>query len=153
MAFLVIPVFGFANAGVSLIGLSPADLFAPLPIGIALGLLIGKQVGIWGTAWLGVKAGFAKLPDGVNWRLLHGLSLLAAIGFTMSLFVGGLAFNDPAQIDSVKIGVLAGSLIAAVTGFFLLKVALPENVSAAQLDENRETLPDFNDGIDEAEAP
>jgi len=126
IAFLIIPVFGFANAGVSLIGLSPADLLQPLPLGIALGLLVGKQIGIVGFAWIAVKAGLASLPEGVGWRKIHGLSLLAAIGFTMSLFIGNLAFADPAQVDAVKIGVLAGSVIAAVSGFILLRSALPD---------------------------
>lgn len=126
IAFVIIPIFGFANAGVSLNGISPADLLAPLPLGIALGLLIGKQIGIVGCAWIAVKAGFATLPEGVGWRKIHGLSLLAAIGFTMSLFIGNLAFADPAQVDAVKIGVLAGSLVAAVSGFLVLKSALPE---------------------------
>jgi len=126
VAFLIIPVFGFANAGVSLIGLSPSDLLAPLPLGIALGLLIGKQVGIVGFAFVAVKAGIATLPDGIGWRKLHGLSLLAAIGFTMSLFIGNLAFADAATVDAVKLGVLAGSVIAAITGFVLLKSALPD---------------------------
>jgi NhaA family Na+:H+ antiporter len=126
VAFLIIPIFGFANAGVSLIGISPAALLQPLPLGIALGLLIGKQVGIVGFAWLAVKSGIAKLPDGVGWRKIHGLSLLAAIGFTMSLFIGNLAFDDPAQVDAVKLGVLSGSLVAAFAGFFILKSALPD---------------------------
>ena len=126
VAFVIIPIFGFANAGVTLIGLSPADLLQPVPLGIALGLLIGKQVGIVGFAWVAVKAGFAKLPEGVGWRKIHGLSLLAAIGFTMSLFIGNLAFTDPAQVDAVKLGVLSGSLIAALGGYFLLKASLPE---------------------------
>jgi len=126
VAFLIIPIFGFANAGVTLIGLSPADLLAPLPLGIALGLLIGKQVGIFGFSFLAVKTGLAKLPEGIGWRQIHGLSLLAAIGFTMSLFIGNLAFADPAQVDAVKLGVLSGSLIAAVLGFILLRSALPE---------------------------
>ncbi len=138
VAFLIIPVFGFANAGVTLIGLSPTDLLAPLPLGIALGLLIGKQVGIMGMAWVGVKAGFATLPDGVSWRKLHGLSLLAAIGFTMSLFIGNLAFVDPAQVDAVKLGVLAGSLVAALGGFFLIRSALPD---AAADPEDAEVMP------------
>ncbi len=126
VAFLIIPIFGFANAGVSLSGISPADLFAPLPLGIALGLLIGKQIGIFGFAFVAVKAGFAKLPEDVNWRQIHGLSLLAAIGFTMSLFIGNLAFDSAAQVDAVKLGVLSGSLISALAGFFLLKAALPD---------------------------
>lgn len=125
VAFLVIPVFGFANAGVSLTGLTLADLFAPLPLGIALGLLIGKQVGIVGMAYLAVRAGLARLPEGVGWRAVHGVSLLAAIGFTMSLFIGNLAFADQAQIDAVKLGVLGGSLIAGLAGFAYLRAILP----------------------------
>lgn len=125
VAFLVIPVFGFANAGVSLVGISPAALLSPLPLGIALGLLIGKQAGIFGFAWIAVKTGIAQLPENVGWRKIHGLSLLAAIGFTMSLFIGNLAFADPAQVEAVKLGVLAGSLVAAAGGFLLLRGALP----------------------------
>ncbi|MEM1197398.1 MAG: Na+/H+ antiporter NhaA [Pseudomonadota bacterium] len=141
VAFLVIPIFGFANAGVSLIGISPAALFAPLPLGIALGLLVGKQIGIVGMAWIGVKAGFAKLPDGVGWRKIHGLSLLAAIGFTMSLFIGGLAFEDAAQVDAVKLGVLAGSLVAALTGFFALKSALPDEAADDEIAPDAQASP------------
>ena len=125
VAFLIIPIFGFANAGVTLIGLSPSDLLAPLPLGIALGLLIGKQVGIFGFAFVAVKLGLAQLPERVGWRQIHALSLLAAIGFTMSLFIGNLAFVDAAQVDAVKLGVLSGSLVAAIAGFFLLKTVLP----------------------------
>ncbi len=125
VAFLVIPVFGFANAGVTLVGLEPSALLDPLPLGIALGLLIGKQAGIFGFAWLAVKMKLASLPDEVNWRQIHALSLLAAIGFTMSLFIGNLAFATAGQIDAVKLGVLAGSTVAALTGYFLLKSALP----------------------------
>ena len=125
VAFLVIPVFGFANAGVTLLGLEPSALLDPLPLGIALGLLIGKQLGIFGFAWMAVKMKLASLPDEVNWRQIHALSLLAAIGFTMSLFIGNLAFTTADQIDAVKLGVLAGSTVAALTGYFLLKAALP----------------------------
>ncbi|MEL6539830.1 MAG: Na+/H+ antiporter NhaA [Pseudomonadota bacterium] len=146
VAFMVIPIFGFANAGVSLMGVSPAMILEPLPLGIALGLLIGKQIGILGMAWIGVKAGFASLPEGVGWRKIHGLSLLAAIGFTMSLFIGGLAFDNAAQVDAVKIGVLGGSLIAAVGGYLLLKTALPVEQPGQSTENNRDTLPDFMDG-------
>lgn len=125
VAFLVIPIFGFANAGLPLGGLEPAALLEPLPLGIALGLLIGKQVGIFGFAWLAVKMRLAALPDEVTWRQLHGMSLLAAIGFTMSLFIGSLAFTDPALFDKVRLGVLSGSLVAAVGGYMLLRAALP----------------------------
>ena len=125
VAFLIIPIFGFANAGVSLAGISLSDVLAPLPLGIALGLLIGKQVGIFGFGWLAIKAGVTEMPEDVNFRQLHAMSLLAAIGFTMSLFIGGLAFDDPALMNQVKIGVLSGSIIAAVAGYFLLSRALP----------------------------
>ena len=134
VAFVIIPIFGFANAGVSLSGLTPADLLAPLPLGIALGLLVGKQLGIVGFAWLAVKTGLAKLPEGVSWAKVHGLSLLAGIGFTMSLFIGNLAFTDPAQIDAVKIGVLSGSLIAAIAGFLLLRTILPQEAAVPKTD-------------------
>ena len=130
VAFLVIPIFGFANAGVSLSGVGLDTLFSPLPLGIAAGLVIGKQLGIVGFAWAAVKAGFATLPEGVSWRQIHALSLLAAIGFTMSLFIGNLAFADPAQVDAVKIGVLSGSLMAAVAGYLMLRATLPEEVKA-----------------------
>ena len=129
VAFLIIPIFGFANAGVTLIGLSFADLLAPLPLGIALGLLIGKQIGIFGFAYVAVKTGVAKLPESVSWRQIHGLSLLAAIGFTMSLFIGNLAFAAAAQVDAVKLGVLSGSLVAALAGFFLLNGSLADTKS------------------------
>ena len=126
VAFLVIPIFGFANAGVTLVGLEPSAVLEPLPLGIALGLLLGKQIGIFGFAWLAVKVKLASLPDEVNWRQIHGLSLLAAIGFTMSLFIGNLAFATPEQIDAVKLGVLSGSTIAAVVGYLMLKRSLPQ---------------------------
>ncbi len=126
VAFLIIPIFGFANAGVTVIGLEPSALLAPLPLGIALGLLIGKQVGIFGFAFLGVKLGVAQLPERVTWKQVYGMSLLAAIGFTMSLFIGNLAFADPATVDAVKLGVLSGSTIAAIAGYLILRAVLPE---------------------------
>lgn len=130
VAFLVIPIFGFANAGVSLVGLQPSDLLAPLPLGIALGLLLGKQIGIFGFSWIAVKINLASLPENVGWRQVHAVSLLAAIGFTMSLFIGNLAFADPAQVEAVKLGVLSGSLVAAIAGYLLLRFSLPRNTIA-----------------------
>jgi len=120
VAFLVVPIFALANAGVSFEGMEPAALLAPLPLGIALGLLLGKQLGIVGFAWLVVKLGIARLPQGIGWAQVWGLSLIAGIGFTMSLFVGNLAFYDPAQINAVKLGVLSGSVIAAIAGALIL---------------------------------
>ncbi|MHA7820975.1 MAG: Na+/H+ antiporter NhaA [Erythrobacter sp.] len=153
VAFLIIPIFGFANAGVTLIGLSPADLLQPLPLGIALGLLIGKQVGIVGFAWIAVKAGIAQLPAGVGWRKIHGLSLLAAIGFTMSLFIGNLAFTDPALIDAVKVGVLSGSLVAAIGGYLLIRSALPEGEDSSVLEEALDTVEDGTTGTGDKSRP
>ena len=93
-------------------------------MGIALGLLIGNQLGIFGFGWAAVKLGLAQLPSEVSWRQLHALSLFAGIGFTMSLFIGNLAFNDPAVVNQVKIGVLSGSLISALSGYLLLRASL-----------------------------
>lgn len=123
VAFMVVPIFALANAGVTLVGLEPSAALAPLPLGIALGLILGKQLGIVGFAWLAVKSGVSSLPVGITWRHIWGLSLVAGIGFTMSLFIGNLAFVDAYLIDQVKIGVLTGSLIAAFAGVMILKGA------------------------------
>lgn len=123
VAFLVVPIFAFANAGVGLLDIELSALFAPLPLGIALGLLIGKQLGIVGFAWLTTKTGIATLPEGVSWMQMWGLSLIAGIGFTMSLFIGNLAFTSPGQIAAVKLGVLSGSLISALSGVLILRKA------------------------------
>ncbi len=123
VAFVIIPLFGFANAGVALNGVGVEQLTAPLPLGIALGLFLGKQLGIFGSVWLCVKLGWAARPKNASWSQLYGVALLCGIGFTMSLFIGGLAFADPVQADSVKVGVLMGSLISAIAGFLLLRFA------------------------------
>ena len=127
VAYGVVPLFGFANAGVSLTGLGPSILVEPLVLGIALALFFGKQIGIFGSIWLAVRMGIAKPPGGASWTQVYGVALLAGIGFTMSLFIGGLAFPGSAAImDEVKIGVLAGSIFAAITGFLLLRFAARE---------------------------
>ncbi len=118
--FLIVPIFAFANAGVVLSGLSFADLFAPLPLGIAAGLFVGKQIGVFGATWLTVRSGLARLPEGVTWRHIYGLACLAGIGFTMSLFIGGLSFADPALMNAVRLGVLSGSALSAVVGYVVL---------------------------------
>jgi Na+:H+ antiporter, NhaA family len=123
VAFLIIPLFGFANAGVALNGVGIAQLSAPLPLGIALGLFLGKQIGIFGSVWCSVKLGWAVRPKDASWAQLYGVALLCGIGFTMSLFIGGLAFTDPVQSDAVKVGVLLGSLLSATAGFILLRFA------------------------------
>lgn len=123
VAFAIIPLFGFANAGVSLNGIGLAEALAPLPLGIALGLFIGKQLGIFGSVWAAVKFGIAVRPSRASWTQVYGVALLCGIGFTMSLFIGGLAFTDPAQSDAVKIGVLMGSLLSAFFGALILYFA------------------------------
>lgn len=125
VGFGILPVFAFANAGVALDGLAPMDLFAGIPLGIAAGLFIGKQVGIMTFVWAAVRLGLARLPDGVSWAQIYGVALLAGIGFTMSLFIGTLAFSDPAQTAAVRIGVLTGSLASAIAGALVLRRALP----------------------------
>ncbi|MGB8622708.1 MAG: Na+/H+ antiporter NhaA [Paracoccaceae bacterium] len=122
--YLIVPIFAFANAGVVLEGLSLSDLFAPLPLGIGLGLIIGKQVGVFGTTFLMVKFGLAQMPHGANWLHLYGLACLSGIGFTMSLFIGSLSFADPALMNEVRLGVLSGSAISALVGYAALRAAL-----------------------------
>lgn len=121
--YLIVPIFAFANAGVVLAGMTFADLFAPLPLGIAAGLIIGKQLGVFGVVWIMVKLGLARLPTGANWVQIYGVACLAGIGFTMSLFIGGLSFSDPDMMNQVRLGVLSGSLISAVLGYSILMIA------------------------------
>ena len=121
VAFIIMPLFAFANAGVSLNGLSFSSLTLPVPLGIVLGLFFGKQLGVMIFSFISVKAKIAQIPDNSTWLSLYGVSILTGIGFTMSLFVGNLAFAENTQyIDGVKIGVLVGSLLSTVFGYFLL---------------------------------
>jgi NhaA family Na+:H+ antiporter len=121
VAFAIVPLFGFANAGVSFVGIGLEQLLAPLPLGIAAGLFLGKQIGIFGSVRLAVALGLAQRPAGAGWTQVYGVALLCGIGFTMSLFIGGLAFDDPLLIDEVKIGVLGGSILSAICGYALLR--------------------------------
>jgi NhaA family Na+:H+ antiporter len=122
--FFVIPIFGFANAGVSLSGLSAEALVEPLTLGVAAGLVVGKLVGVFGSSALAIRLGLADLPANAGWLHMIGISLLCGIGFTMSLFIGLLAFaNDVALQDAVKVGILAGSFIAAILGAAVLMMA------------------------------
>ena len=121
VAFMIMPLFAFANAGVSLSGLSFSTLLLPVPLGILLGLFVGKQVGVMLFSYASVKIKMAQMPDNSTWLSLYGVSILTGIGFTMSLFVGNLAFIENTQyIEGVKIGVLAGSLLSTLFGYFLL---------------------------------
>jgi NhaA family Na+:H+ antiporter len=123
-AYLIVPLFGFANAGVAIEGDLIAQLGAALPMAIAMGLFLGKQIGIFGAIWLSVRLGFARIPRGATWLQVYGLALLCGIGFTMSLFIGGLAFpGAPHLAEEAKAGILAGSILSAVIGFLVLRVA------------------------------
>ena len=130
VAFLIMPVFAFCNAGVPL-GSDPAALVGMVSIGAGLGLLIGKPVGVVGCAWLAVRTGLARLPPGVSWPGLAGIGLLAGIGFTMSLFIANLAFGQSPELDQAKVGVLAASVVAALAGLGFLSRALPRGGPAA----------------------
>jgi Na+:H+ antiporter, NhaA family len=121
VAFIIMPIFAFANAGVNLTGLSLASLLSPVPLGILLGLFFGKQIGVLLFSYISIKLKYAEIPNNSNWLSLYGVSILTGIGFTMSLFVGNLAFIDsPQYIDGVKIGVLSGSLLSTVFGYLIL---------------------------------
>jgi NhaA family Na+:H+ antiporter len=125
VAFLIVPVFGFANAGVSLTGVGWSALLAPLPLAIATGLFVGKQLGIFAAVRLAVAMGWAGRPAGASWVQVYGVAVLCGIGFTMSLFIGGLAFSDPVLATELKIGVLGGSIASAVLGYLVLRFAPP----------------------------
>ena len=126
VSFFIMPLFAFANAGVSLDGLSVSEMLAPLPLGIALGLFIGKQLGVMSFTWLSVRTGLCRLPDGVSWLQTYGVACLTGIGFTMSLFIGTLAFDRPEHLDAVRLGVLMASACSAVLGVIVLRRTLGE---------------------------
>ena len=121
--YLIIPIFAFANAGVVLKGMTFNDLLAPLPLGIALGLIVGKQVGVFGLTMLMVKTGIAKMPHGATALHIYGISCLAGVGFTMSLFIGGLSFADAEMMNQVRLGVLSGSIVSGILGYTALMMA------------------------------
>jgi NhaA family Na+:H+ antiporter len=125
VAFFILPVFALFNAGVRIEG-GFALILQPVSLGIMLGLLLGKQIGITLAAWLAVKSGWAVLPGGVNWRMVYGAGWLGAIGFTMSMFITELAFSDPLLVNEAKAGIITASLIAGVGGYLLLRFALPK---------------------------
>ncbi len=122
VAYGIVPLFALANSGISLAGMSLSDLLRPLPLGVVLGLFVGKQVGIFLFTWVAVKAGLAEMPGRASLLQLHGVAVVAGIGFTVALFVGGLAFaNEPNLLTEAKLGILLGSLLSAVVGYLLLR--------------------------------
>lgn len=122
VAFFIVPVFGFANAGISFAGMSPSIIFDTLPLGIMLGLFVGKQIGVFGAAWLAIKSGLAQKPMGASWAQLYGVAVLCGIGFTMSIFIGLLSFPSELLQAETKIGVLTGSALSAICGYILLRM-------------------------------
>ncbi|WP_446751366.1 Na+/H+ antiporter NhaA [Vibrio sp. S17_S38] len=129
VSFLILPLFAFANAGISLQGVSMSGLTSMLPLGIALGLLVGKPLGVFSFSWISVKLGFAKLPEGINFKQIFAVSVLCGIGFTMSIFISSLAFtNVDAAFDTYsRLGILIGSTTAAILGYILLHIFLPKD--------------------------
>ena len=121
VAFIILPVFAFANTGIPLHGMSLEALMIPEPFGIAMGLFIGKQLGVFSFAWAAIKLGLAKLPDGANWMQLYGVSVLTGIGFTMSLFISSLAFEEGwTNLNADRLGILVGSLLSGLLGYLVL---------------------------------
>ena len=120
VALGVVPLFAFFNSGITLSASTVGSLVSPASLGIVLGLFVGKQLGIFGAVWLAVRIGVAQLPDGAGWWQLYGVAMLAGIGFTMSLFIAGLAFSDPEVFRSARLSVVVGSLLAAVVGAAVL---------------------------------
>lgn len=123
VAFLILPVFAFANAGVNFTGIGIDDLLQPLTLGIAVGLFLGKQIGVFLATWIGVKSGIARLPENVSWKHVYGVACLTGVGFTMSLFIGSLAFTTADVMNSVRLGVVLGSVLSGIIGYLLLKSA------------------------------
>ncbi|MDP8912146.1 MAG: Na+/H+ antiporter NhaA [Pseudomonadota bacterium] len=135
VAFVIVPLFGFTNAGVSLAGVGLDQIFAPLPLGIAAGLFVGKQVAIFGAVAISAKLGIACRPSGATWLQTYAVSMLCGIGFTMSLFIGALAFpTRPDLVEEAKIGVLAGSILSAVLGYLILRFA-PQHLPRRHVEE------------------
>ena len=136
VAFAIVPIFGFANAGISLDGVSTDVLFAALPLGIAAGLVVGKQSGIFGLMWIAVRLGIANKPRGTTWLQIYGMAALCGIGFTMSLFIGLLAFADSAElVEDAKIGILVGSLVSGIIGYLVLRLA-PSAIDQKAVEEH-----------------
>ena len=124
--FAIVPIFALANAGVAVGSDFGASLSSTLTLGIIIGLVGGKFIGIFGVSYLAVRSGLTELPEGVGWRHIGGASFLGGIGFTMALFIAGLAFDDPAMLDRAKIGILLASLIAGIAGYVSLRM-MPES--------------------------
>jgi len=133
VAFIILPIFAFANAGISFDGVGIAEIVSPVPLGIILGLIVGKQIGVFGFCFIAIKLGLAKLPEKVNWTLLYGVSMLCGVGFTMSLFIGSLAFeqNAASPLFQDRLGIVVGSLISGLLGYLTISRALKKQPQEA----------------------
>jgi len=142
VAFAILPIFAFVNAGISFRGVEWSDLVHPVPLGIAAGLFAGKQLGVFGFCWLAIKSGVARLPAGTSWGGLYGVSILCGVGFTMSLFISSLAFESSAsdlrEMFDERLGILLGSALSGVIGFAVLSKLLPKNAGNEGSDPSRE---------------
>ncbi|NOZ11496.1 MAG: Na+/H+ antiporter NhaA [Gammaproteobacteria bacterium] len=129
VAFFVLPIFAFANAGINFTGVGAEHILHSVPLGIALGLFVGKQIGIFGICWVAIKLNLTKLPDGISWGSLYGTAVLCGIGFTMSLFIGSLAFEESGvyRLFDERLGIIIGSLASGVFGYIVLRVSLRSN--------------------------
>ena len=137
VAFGVLPLFAFANAGVSLAGMTLAKMLSEIPLGIALGLFLGKPIGIFAFSLGAIRLRLAGKPEGATWAQLFGVAILGGIGFTMSLFIGMLAFVDPERAAEIRIGVLLGSITSAIVGYLVLKAVTPALAPPKELDQSK----------------
>ena len=134
VSFAILPLFAFANSGISLKGAGLADLFHSVPLGIAAGLFIGKQIGVMVACWLIFKLGVSKMPNGMNFQQIYGAALLCGVGFTMSLFIGGLAFAGDSYVFDERLGIIMGSIVSGIAGYIMLKVTLKDEVNSTSVD-------------------
>ena len=137
VAFGILPLFAFANSGISLQGAGFAELFHSVPLGIAGGLFIGKQVGVMIMCWLIFKLGISTMPRGMNYKQIYGAALLCGVGFTMSLFIGGLAFAGETTLFDERLGIIMGSIVSGIAGYIMLKISLKDNASGTSVDLTR----------------
>jgi NhaA family Na+:H+ antiporter len=130
VAFFVLPIFAFANAGISLVNINSEEFFHPVPLGIATGLFIGKQIGVFGLCWLFIKLKITNLPSGMSWSSLYGTAILCGVGFTMGLFIGSLAFEETGinLLFDERLGIILGSLTSGIVGYLVLRASLRANV-------------------------
>ena len=137
VSYGILPLFAFANSGIALKGAGLAELFHSVPLGIAAGLFIGKQIGVMVMCWLIFKLGISTMPKGMNFKQIYGAALLCGVGFTMSLFIGGLAFGGDTPLFDERLVIIMGSIVSGIAGYLMLKVALKDNISGKSVDLTR----------------